>query len=101
MKKLTINIETLIFHIANMKAEKFVKCVNKYTIDTKYNVLEDDKVCELKDEKVINILAPEYFGISSNKMRIDHLKKVYLRNIENAWATMEKEDQELVFLEFC
>ena len=96
-----LSLESVVSRIVNTKAEKFVACINKYAIATRYNVLEDDKVCELKDEKIINILDPEYFGIYSNKMRIDHLKKVYLRNIENSWATMEKEDQELVFLAFC
>ena len=100
MKKLG-NLENIIRNITNMKTEKFVLCVNKYAVYTRYNVLEADKVCELKNEKVVNIVDPEYFGIYSNKMRIDHLKKVYLRNIANAWATMEKEDQELIFSEFC
>ena len=50
MKKLIINIETLILHIAKMKANKFVTCVNKYAIATRYDVW-DYKVCELKDEK--------------------------------------------------
>ena len=84
-----------------MKAEKFVSCVNRYAVDTRYNVLENDKVCELKDRKTVHVVDPEYFGIYSNKLKIDSLKKIYLRNIANAWATMEKEDQESVFLTFC
>ena len=92
-----LSLESVVSRIVNTKAEKFVACINKYAIATRYNV----KVCELKDGKIINILDPEYFGIYSNKMRIDHLKKVYLRNIENAWTTMEKEDQELIVLAFC
>lgn len=95
-----LSLESVVSHIVNMKAEKFVTCVNKYMIATRYDV-GDYKVCELKDGKTVHVVDPEYFGIYSNKIRIDHLKKVYLRNIANAWATMEKEDQELVFLEFC
>lgn len=100
MKKLIINIETLILHIAKMKANKFVTCVNKYMIATRYDV-GNYKVCEMKDEKIINILDPEYFGIYSNKIRIDHLKKYYIKNIIENWESMEKEDQQLLFLAFC
>lgn len=100
MKKLTIDLETLILHIAKMRAEKFVECVNKYARDTRYSI-EDENVCELINEKIINILAPEYFGIYSNKMRIDHLKKYYIKNTIENWSTMEIEDQKLLFLAFC
>ena len=86
--------------VNSMRAEKFVECVNKYARDTKYNI-EDENVCELINEKVINILAPEYFGIYSNKIRIDHLKKYYIKNIIENWDSMETEDQKLVFLTFC
>lgn len=100
MEKLTINLETLVLHICKMKAEKFVKCVNKYARDTRYSIV-DENVCELINEKVINILASEYFGIYSDKMRIDHLKKYYIKNITKNWSTMETEDQKLLFLTFC
>lgn len=100
MKKLMIDLETLVLHICKMKAEKFVSCINKYMLATRYDV-EDYKVCELINEKIVSILNPEYFGIYSNKMRIDHLKKYYIKNIIKNWKDMETEDQELVFVTFC
>ena len=90
----------LIFYIRNMSMEEFCARVNELARATRY-CTADDNVCELENEKIVHVVDPEYFGIYSHKMRIDHLKKVYLRNIENSWATMEKEDQELVFLAFC
>lgn len=100
MKKLTIDLETLVLHICKMKAEKFVININKYAIATRYDV-GDYKVCELKNEKIINILDPEYFGIYSHKMRIDHLKKYYIKNIIKNWENMEIEDQKLLYIAFC
>lgn len=100
MKNLMIDLETLVLHICQMKAEKFVSCINKYMLATRYDVA-DYKVCELINEKIINILDPEYFGIYSHKMRIDHLKKYYIKNIIKNWDNMETEDQELVFITFC
>ena len=98
------NLEQIKNKIRNMPMDEFVSHVNQLACATRY-CPENSKVCELLEVrnstiKVVKI-DPEYFGIYSNKMRIDHLKNVYLRNIENAWATMEKEDQELIFSAFC
>ena len=54
MKKLMIDLETLVLHICEMKAEKFVSCINKYMLATRYDV-EDYKVCELINEKIVSI----------------------------------------------
>ena len=93
-------LKTIANSILNTKPVDFVTCVNEYARDTRY-ITGDTEVCKLKNAKVVNVLDPEYFGIYSNKIRIDHLKKVYLRNIANAWATMEKEDQEYIFETFA
>ena len=90
----------IVICIQDTKPVDFVTRVNEYARDTRY-ITGDTEVCKLKNDKVVSILDPEYFGIYSNKMRIDHLKKVYIRNIANAWATMEKEDQEYIFETFA
>ena len=40
-------------HLQN-EAEKFVSCINKYMLATRYDV-EDYKVCELINEKIVSI----------------------------------------------
>lgn len=101
MRKLTVNLENLIVQICKIKTCKFVECVNKYALATRYSI-DDDKVCEIDNinKKIIHIVAPEYFGIYSHKMRIDRFKKYYIKITSENWANMEKEDQELIFLTF-
>ena len=102
MKKLIINLETLILHIAKMKANKFVTCVNEYARDTRY-VTDDTEVCKLKNDKVVNILDPDYFGIYSARIciNINDFKKIYIRNIIKNWNCSDNEDKEYIFKTFA
>lgn len=88
-------LKSLIYDILNMKTIDFVTCVNKYARGTRY-ITVDNEVCKIKNDKVVIILDPEYFGIDSKQLRINvnYFKRIYARNILKDWHGMDNEEKD-------
>jgi hypothetical protein len=95
-------LKTIANSILNTKPVDFVTCVNEYAHGTRY-VTYDTEVCKLKNDKVVNILDPEYFGIYSARVyiNINDFKKIYIRNIIKNWNCSDNEDKEYILKTFA